>query len=256
MKIAILGDSISEGLGSKKYNYVDSLKKSLSENKIQADIKNFALTGTMVSYALEILDQIREFDPDCVLIFYGNVEAILRPDLRKKSLVTSLVPKRYRKAFMLDPRPFYSRSGLKKFGQHLDNAYRFVTRRVVSKLNGTYRFMEPEVFRENYKRLLDELQKTAKTIFCCSNVYLDEGFFPGTSESLEAFRRVIVEVAREKKAEYIPLHEWQKNYTWEELYSKDHYHPSQTGYERMGEYFSQFIIAHQRSTMEKDRPSC
>lgn len=242
LKIAILGDSISQGIGKKKYNYVNSLKCCLKRNGVDANIKNFALTGTMISYAIDIVAKIKQFKPDCVLILYGNVEAIIRPDLRRKTFITRVIPRRYKKIFMLDPRPFYSKSRIKRFGQRLDNAYRFIMRRVISKLNGTYRLMEPEEFRKNYVMLLKEMKEINACILCCSNVRVDETLFPGTSNSLREFCKVIQEVASENQVEYIPFNEWQKQYPWEEIYSHDHFHPNQRGYRLIGAYFSAFIL--------------
>lgn len=249
MRIAILGDSISQGIGKKRYNYVDSLKEALKKGGVDANIENFALTGTMVSYALDIIAEIERFKPNCVLIFYGNVEAIVRPDLRKKSFITKLMPKRYRKIFMLDPRPFYSKSRIKRLGQHLDNTYRFVMRRLASKVNGTYRLMNIEEFKDYYMLLLDEMKRIGAYALCCSNVNIDEELFSGTSASLQEFCNVIQEVAAEKKVGYIPLNEWQKNYSWEDIYSHDHYHPNQKGYELMGDYFSKFIFDYAKSIL-------
>ena len=131
IKIAILGDSISEGLGSKKYNYISAMQETLAQRGIVSEVRNFARTGTTIEYALGIEADVKTFSPDYILVFYGNVEAIIRPDLRKKTFVTKILPRRYRKIFMLDPRPFYSKTKWKSIIQHMDSNFRFFLKALV-----------------------------------------------------------------------------------------------------------------------------
>lgn len=244
-KIAILGDSISEGLGTKKYNFVQSLSDRLnSENhdkNITVNIRNFARTGTTILYTKQILQDLRNFSPNAILILYGNVEAIIRPNIQKKSFVSATLPRRYRKMFMLDPRPFYSHVKWKSAFQHLDTFYRWIMRRIISKINGTYRLMEPKEFYDEYNKFVKLALKISPTVFCVSNVRIDDRYFPKTSNSFIELRNVIKDVARENNVEYIPLNEWQAKYEWETIYGNDHYHPNLNGYNLMGAYFADII---------------
>lgn len=242
IKIAIVGDSISEGLGSKKYNYVNSLKENLKKAQIESDIKNFAVSGTTIDYAIDKIEEINRFNPDYLFIFYGNVEAIIRPDLRKETIITTLLPKRYHKMFMLDPRPFFSKNIFKSFIQHMDNIYRFFMRRVVCKLNGTYRLMEPNEFADKYDYFIREMKLHVKNIVCISNVRIDERYFPGTTLSLDEFRLEIQRISNINNTMYVALNEWQKQFFWKCIYGNDHYHPSKDGYEQMGEFFANQIL--------------
>ena len=53
MKIAIFGDSISEGIGSRKYNYAKELEKIMkSDNNIE--IYNYSYTGTTINYIFSL----------------------------------------------------------------------------------------------------------------------------------------------------------------------------------------------------------
>lgn len=242
LKIAILGDSISEGLGSKKYNYINSLEKNLKRVGIKSIIKNFSHTGTTINYALEKIEDIKNFSPDCILIFYGNVEAIIRPDLRKKTIIKMLLPKRYRKIFMLDPRPFYSNVRWKKIFQYLDNIFRYIMRRVIIKLNGSYRLMELDEFKNKYSQFLKEALLFSKKIICISNVRIDERLFPGTTDSMNEFCKIIYQLTQEYNVSFIALNEWQKKYEWAQIYGNDHYHPNKSGYELIGEFFANQIL--------------
>ena len=101
IKIVIVGE------GSKKDNYKDSLTSNLEKSGIRVLIKNYARTGTMIDYALGKSDELKKFAPDCLFICYGNVEVIIRPNLKSNTLMTAVLPKRYKKSFMLDSRLFF-----------------------------------------------------------------------------------------------------------------------------------------------------
>lgn len=241
IRIAILGDSISEGLGTKKYNYVLALREKLNEYGIDDEIKNFARTGTTIEYALEIEELVKNFAPDFVLVFYGNVEAIIRPDLRKQTFATRILPRRYRKMFMLDPRPFYSKTLWKSIIQHLDTYCRFFIKRLIISCNGTYRIMEPTDFEMKYSQFINHMVSFGCTPLCVSNVRIDDKYFPGSSASLEEFRAIIYRIAKKTNTPYIDLYHWQHEFTWGEIYGNDHYHPNQNGYSLMGKMFAKDI---------------
>ena len=76
MKIILLGDSITQGLGSKKVNFTRELARLMGSG---TEIINFALTGTTINYGLELLPQIESEQSDVVVILYGNVDAQIRP---------------------------------------------------------------------------------------------------------------------------------------------------------------------------------
>lgn len=242
IRIAILGDSISEGLGSKKYNYVSALQEELKECGIDAEIENFAHTGTTIDYALEIEESVKAFCPDFVLLFYGNVEAIIRPDLRKKSFATKILPQRYRKIFMLDPRPFYSKTKWKSIIQHLDTYFRFFMKRLIILTNGTYRMMEPNDFEIKYSQFVRDMITSGYRTLCVSNVRIDDKYFPKSSASLDEYRTIICRVAEKYNTSYIDLYNWQHKFVWKEIYGNDHYHPNLNGYSLMGKMFAKSIM--------------
>ena len=106
MKIILLGDSITQGLGSKRVNFTEEL----SNLCYQDQIVNMALTGTTIKYASEHLDLFLEEKPDIAIILYGNVDAQLKPS--RTGRIFKMLPPRFAHAdgSMLLPRPFYSRT--------------------------------------------------------------------------------------------------------------------------------------------------
>ena len=79
MKIVLLGDSITQGIGKLKINYTERTVKKDYEDEI-IDIHNLALTGTTVKYAMGLLEKIQEISPNIVIITYGTVDLQVRPN--------------------------------------------------------------------------------------------------------------------------------------------------------------------------------
>ena len=51
--MVLLGDSIIQGIGKRQMNYETILKNYLSDNEIESNNVNLALTGTTIEHALE-----------------------------------------------------------------------------------------------------------------------------------------------------------------------------------------------------------
>ena len=248
-KIALLGDSITEGLGSKKINYVQSLLSYLSENDngTKYEVRNFGVSGTMIDYCFDIQERIDEFNPNIVIIFYGNVEAIYRPNMPKDSLSYKLLPKRYKKNFsMIDPRPFYSHNFFKKMGQKIDSTYRFCIKRHFLKKFGSYRLLDLENFEKSYSKVVLEQKNKNRRVICISNVRIDDYYFPHSSKSLEEYREVIKLISERCYCEYVDLYNWQLGFEWKEIFGQDHFHPNEKGYQLIGELFAKQIIKEQK----------
>ena len=77
MKVLLLGDSITQGLGSKRINFADELNDLLGENY---EIINYAASGTTIIYAYSNMDLIIDSECEVVCILYGNVDAQLKPN--------------------------------------------------------------------------------------------------------------------------------------------------------------------------------
>ena len=56
IKVTIIGDSISQGLGKKKINYCESLKNKIENlTGVILNIENLALTGKTIKYDNKII---------------------------------------------------------------------------------------------------------------------------------------------------------------------------------------------------------
>ena len=113
IKIVLLGDSITQGIGSRKINYEDMLIKYLHTQGIKSEIVNLALTGTTIEYALSLMPKIEEENPDYIIIMYGSVDLQVRPNMdTNKWGILSLTPKRYKNIKgMLNPMERHMNNG-------------------------------------------------------------------------------------------------------------------------------------------------
>lgn len=72
--VYLLGDSITQGLGSKKVNFAGELAHLLGD---AYEIVNLAYTGTTIDYALKLLDDgkivPRERESVCVILYVTSM---------------------------------------------------------------------------------------------------------------------------------------------------------------------------------------
>ncbi|MCU1807114.1 GDSL-type esterase/lipase family protein [Cytobacillus firmus] len=248
IRIAIVGDSISQGLGSKLYNYSDELKKNIElQTSKKIIIKNFAFTGTTIKYANQISGDVKSFNPDIILSFYGNVDAMVRPKTTGKPNYYSLLPNRYKQNGMLDPRPFFSSKLLKRFFEHIDSYIRYNLKKLLMKLQGTYCWVGLEEFRLEYQEFLDNIISSDRKIFLVSTVIVDGFYFPGTNENYFKYNKCIKDLASRYNSTFLDVYNLLSKYEWSQVYGNDHFHPNLNGYTILAEYFaeelSKYIIS-------------
>ena len=240
IRITIIGDSISQGLGKEKMNYCSSLKKQVEKlTNRECVITNLAITGKTILYANEILSKIRESQPDVILLFLGSVDALVRP---KQEGIWNLLPARYKLNGMLDPRPFYSKKKWKSFFQHIDSWIRWHLKIILLKTVGTFSWVDEDNFKKNYEMFINQF--CDKKMLAVSPVYVDEKYFPGSNQNLKKYRSIISEVCSKKKNLYFfDIYSQQEKLKWKDksIYGDDHFHPSKYGYEWMGKILGEQI---------------
>lgn len=241
-KVALLGDSITQGIGSKKVNYVEPLQKELGDDYI---IKNFAHTGTTINYAINMLEKLNEFSPDIIIVMYGNVDAQIRPNIYNNNIWCNIIPKRYKLNGMLDPRPFYSKKWYRYLPDRLDNMNRRIIRKYVEKTQGTCQWVSLEEFKEKYNLFLKNIDNKNAKIYLCSMIKLNEKYYKGCNEEYKRYNSEIYKLAKKYNHTYVDLYGYMEkvlnNYKWNEIYYFDHYHPNSKGYELIATLLSTHI---------------
>ncbi|HBP62843.1 MAG TPA: hypothetical protein DD730_00905 [Desulfosporosinus sp.] len=235
MRVALLGDSITEGIGSKKINYLTPLHKILQDHNYAAEIRNFASSGTTIKYANHIFNEIVEFNPDIVIVMYGSVDAQIRPNIDLNRFHLKLItPNRYKSVGgMLDPRAFYSKRKLKALPQIIDNIYRKIWKKMIVITSGTYQKLSCNIFEVQYREFLKKLQEKSNTVICLSTIYIDDSYFLGSSIEYRKFNKVVKQLSEEFNRSFVDLYSRfesrVKNEDWNSIYYLDHFHPNKEG---------------------------
>lgn len=242
MKIVLLGDSITQGLGSKKINFTEELSKLCSN----AQIVNMALTGTTIRYAKENIGEYLKQKPDVVVVLYGNVDAQLKPS--RSGRLFKMLPPRFAHSdgSMLLPRPFYSHIWYKCLGQRIENCMRTFFRNLIYMVDGTEQWVTIGQFTDTYYEVCKKFRENDVRVVCCSTVAIDEKLFPGSGNEYLKYNAEISRIAKEMECAYVDLYEkFQssvKHDGWDKVYNDDHFHPNGEGYCLMAKWIHDGIM--------------
>lgn len=220
MKVLILGDSISEGIGRIKDNYCKILQDICPEY----DFKNFSKTGTTVRYIEEINADIKEFNPDILIVFYGNVDALPRP--KSDTFLYKLLPNRYKKNGMMNPRAFYSHKKLKRIIQKIDSRMRININKALIKRYGYEQWNDSEGFYECYQKFLSDYPLKSKILISTVPIY--EEWFPNARMEFDKYNNIIKQLASNNNCEYINLMNLLNDRV--DLFAYDRFHLNYNGY--------------------------
>lgn len=241
MRIILLGDSITQGLGSKKVNFTEELSKLCCHDQII----NMALTGTTIKYAAEHLNEYLEQRPDAVIILYGNVDAQLKPS--RTGRVFKMLPPRFAHAdgSMLLPRPFYSHIWYKNWGQHIENGMRTIFRKLIYHVDGTEQWISIKQFIEKYRLVCETFRNCGIEVICCSTVAIDDKLFPGSDLEYQKYNAKIRCLAEELGCIYLDVYTKFNSLIacngWKQLFNNDHFHPNGEGYQFMAQWIYEGI---------------
>lgn len=250
MKIAILGDSISEGIGKKKINYENLLSQYITRNGGSISIRNFSLTGTTIKYPLTLINEIYAFNPEVIITMYGNVDAQIRPNMKlNKYGLINLTPKRYKNiGGMLNPRPFNSSKWYRKILNFLDNIYRKFWKKVLIVTQGEVQLLTLDEFTDNYQLLVKKLRRF--NLYMVSTVFLDENIYKGSNNEYKKFNQSIARIASDMQKKYIDIYNdlsiLVEMHGWNAYYYDDHFHLNLQGYQIIAKKISENILLNEK----------
>lgn len=239
IKIAVFGDSISEGIGSRRLNYCKPLEEKLKVAGIHAEIINFSYTGTTIRYVETIKSKFEKEKFDFIVIAYGNVDAMLRPDTNNKFNLYSHLPSRYKKTGMLNPRPYFSNNFFKSIIQHIDSWTRWNINRILLKLQGETVWVVPDEFENAYRETLLLLSHCADQIIMLSTVRVSDKYFPGTNGMYCSYNSIIKKLSETYNCCFIDLY---NSLSEKKFYYKDIFHPNESGYRLIADLISHQIV--------------
>ena len=242
MKYVLLGDSITEGIGSRRLNYVNQLA-NITANQHQ--FINLAKTGTTVKYFQFICKEIYSEKPDGLIIMYGSVDAQIRANVaRNRFGICNLIPHRYKIGGMLEQRAFYSKKWYRIIPDCFDNLFRKVLKKVILLTQGSVQCIDISTFQNRYEGFISDLPNLYHKILV-STVYIDDKYFLRSSAEYEKFNAVIRDISTRYNCKYVdlyfPLKKSVEQFGWEKYYSCDHFHPNVEGYKFIAELIGKYI---------------
>lgn len=244
MKISILGDSIAAGLGVKGESYSDLIRCHLTKNHEDVEIYNYAGSAMQLVDSRKLISTIVDNECDFIIIAHGITEAIVRP----KEKFLKFVPKRWRKAGWLDPRPYYSRQRLKRLGQYIESSIRWRIKVFLVILTGGITWGSRRQFKNDLNLSINEiLQDNISQVLLLSHSGIDEKYFPGSLISLNDYKNDISNLVENFNTHRVKLldisnicNEWGD-------YLEDNFHPNKEGHRKIAD----LILLH----LDNNQPS-
>jgi lysophospholipase L1-like esterase len=257
-----LGDSLTEGVGSKRISHVTELVKQMRAaaganvhefrlRQIGADFNrqidfnvaglmnvgpdqspsdlwlwNLGCEGQTIDSDLGWLPLIAALRPELVVIFRGSLESIIRPAMVLDGDWPWWVPQSWRGYAAMDPRCYFSTTWWRKAKQSSVDALKQRARLKLLKLRPGKPLIDLEKFAAYQTDLLKRLQALGTRAIVLGLLPVDEVRFPG---SREHFRIVNARLKRVADAEGVEFIDWALSLNGGDLFYRDGFHPNAVG---------------------------
>ncbi len=265
MNWVFLGDSLTEGVGSKRISYVTELvtqirtarrdvnvhefrlrhvdphgfNRDIEVNvagKLDVDggtatedlwLWNLACEGQTIETDLKWLPLIGAIRPQMVVIFRGSLESIIRPATLHDGTWPWWMPGSWRGYAAMDPRCYFSTTWWRKAKQQfIDTTKQKVRLRFLSQGAGKP-LMELDLFTYHLLALLRGLNTR---VLILGLLPVDEARFPGSPAYFESVNARLKEIANREGAEFFDWGSVLKSTTaQDELFYRDGFHPNLAG---------------------------
>ena len=237
-----LGDSLTEGIGASRDNYVSELARSLRDDTtvsrpvhdirlrdvnpltfnpyIQTNLAGFldadrrdghdalwlwnlASEGRFVDDDQRWLPLLSNLAPRRVFIYRGSLESIIRPAAVFDKAWPAWVPRGWRGLVTLDPRCFFSRGGARRIKQVvIDDLKQRARRRLLLSRPGRSLY-DAATIDSHYVALLEALRPLGAAIYILGLVAPDEDCFPGSAAQFARVNDRLRAIAPSFGAEFI-----------------------------------------------------
>src|ERR1044071_7238326 len=257
-----LGDSLTEGVGSKRISHVTELVKQLRSangmnvhefrlrhvdnafNKqidfnvagvidVDADQKlsdlwlwDLACEGQTIDADFGWLSLIAALRPELVVVFRGSLESIIRPAMVQDGDWPWWVPQSWRGYAAMDPRCYFSTTWWRKAKQSSFDGLKQRARLKLLKVRPGQPLIDLERFASSQTELLKRLRALETRVLVLGLLPVDEARFPG---SLEHFKRVNARLKQIADAEGVEFFDWASSLNAGDLFYRDGFHPNVVG---------------------------
>jgi len=257
-----LGDSLTEGVGSKRISHVTELAKQLRASEFrlrpiearngQVDFNvaglmqqqssdlwlwNLACEGKTIEYDFEWLPLISALHPELVVVFRGTLESILRPAMLRDGAWPWWVPRSWRTYSAMDPRCYFSTTSWRRAKQTSVDALKQKARLKLLKLQPGKPLMELEKFVQNQRELLQQLRALGARVLVLGLLPIGEVRFPDSPAYFKTVNAKLKEVSDAAGAEFF---DWASMLPAKaELFYRDNLHPNEAGARALAEILRQ-----------------
>ena len=270
-----LGDSLTEGVGSKRISHVTELVKQLRSSNdanvhefrlrhvdtafhqqidfnvaglINVDaaqdssdlwLWNLACEGQTIDSDRDWLPLIAALRPELVVIFRGSLESIIRPAMVADGHWPWWVPQSWRGYAAMDPRCYFSTTWWRKAKQTSVDALKQRARLKLLKLRPGKPLIDLERFTSYQTDLLKRLRELDTRVLVLGLLPVDEARFPG---SREHFKRVNARLKQIADAEGVEFVDWAASLNGGELFYRDGFHPNAAGADALARILCKQIL--------------
>jgi len=261
-----LGDSLTEGVGSKRVSHVaelatqlraagdlnvhefrlrhidDGLQRQINfnvagfmnvdaqQNSSDVWLWNLACEGRTIETDFEWLPLIAALRPELVVIFRGSLESIIRPAMVHDGDWPAWVPRSWRGYAAMDPRCYFSSSWWRKAKQGSLDALKQSVRLKLLKVRPGKPLMELETLVSHQTELLKRLGELNGRVVVLGLLPLDQARFPGSPAYFKTVNARLREIAQTEGAEFF---DWATqlptNGSRGGLFYRDSFHPNAAG---------------------------
>lgn len=257
-----LGDSLTEGVGSKRISHVTELVKELRSSgvanvhefrlrQIDADFNrqiefnvaglidvdadqsssdlwlwNLACEGRTIESDFGWLPLIAALRPELVVIFRGSLESIIRPAMVADGDWPWWVPQSWRGYAAMDPRCYFSTTWPRKTKQSSVDALKQRARLKLLKTKSGKPLIDVEEFASYQTELLKRLRAMATRVLVLGLLPVDGTRFPGSPAQFKTVNARLKEIAHAEGAEFF---DWAASLNGGDLFYRDGFHPNAAG---------------------------
>lgn len=264
-----LGDSLTEGVGSKRVSHVTELVKELrasgqpeanvhefrlryvdsaafnrfiefnvggqlntDERERSSDLWlwNLACEGQTIETDFRWLPLIATLRPELVVIFRGSLESIIRPATLANGDWPWWVPPSWRGYAAMDPRCYFSDTGWRRAKQTSIDSLKQKVRLKLLQVRPGNPLLDLEQLAKYQAELVRQLRELSTRILVLGLLPVDEARFPGSPEYFKSVNTQLKQVAA---AEGVEFFDWgallSSKGTHDELFYRDSFHPNEAG---------------------------
>jgi hypothetical protein len=256
-----LGDSLTEGVGSKRISHVAELVSQLratgdadvhefrlrpidmngdiefnvaglmnvdeQQNSSDLWLWNLACEGQTIESDFGWLPLITALRPELVVVFRGSLESIIRPAMFGDGDWPWWVPLSWRGYAAMDPRCYFSTTWWRKAKQTSLDALKQKVRLKLLKARPGKPLMDLEVLARHQTELLRRLHALGAHVLVLGLLPVDQTRFPGSPEHFKSVNARLERIARAEGAEFF---DWASVLpTNAELFYRDSFHPNAAG---------------------------